>query len=140
MRSTSHDGIRARPVNLSKRLIVSYGDSSWANAEGMRTQIGMICVITSTNALDGSAVASVMEWKSSRTKRVIRSTLAGEACAADLASDTAFFVACMFDEALIESFRSTKATPVTRCVVCTDCRSLFDSISKVTNTISENAP
>ena len=26
---------------------------------------------------------------------------------------------------------------MTRCVVCTDCRSLFDSISKVTNTISE---
>ena len=43
----------------------------------------------------------------------------------------------MFDEALIEGFRSTKEIPITRCIVCTDCRSLFDSISKVTNTISE---
>ena len=77
------------------------------------------------------------EWKSACTKRVIRSTLAGEACAADLAADTAYFVASMFDEALIEDFRSTRKTPQTKCVVCTDCRSLYDSISKTTHTISE---
>ena len=107
MKETSLDDIRIRAFDLSKRLFVGYGDSSWANAEGLRTQIGNLVVVTTTYAFGGNAPASVMDWRSSRTKRVIRSTLVGEASAVDVAADSAYFTAALFDEALSNK-RTTK--------------------------------
>ena len=135
-KETSLDGIRIRAFDLSKRLFVGYGDSSWANAEGLRTQIGNIVVVTTTSAFNGSSPASVMDWRSSRTKRVIRSTLAGEASAADVAADTAYFTAALFDEAL-SGKRTTKNAPFSPHIICTDCRSLYDAITKVMLSVHE---
>ena len=60
-KETSHDGIRIRAFDLSKRLFVGYGDSSWANADNLRTQIGTLIVITTKDAFGGSAPASIMD-------------------------------------------------------------------------------
>ena len=77
-----------------------------------------------------------MDWRSSRTKRVIRSTLAGEASAADVAADTSYFTAALFDEALTGK-RTTKNAPFSPHIICTDCRSLYDAITKVMLSVHE---
>ena len=108
-------------------MVVSYGDGSWANADGMKSQEGIIIVLSSAECLEGKSRCIPADWKTCRTPRVVRSTLAGEAYAADDAIDRAHLVNAMLTEILNgESILETG--PILKHAHATDCRSLFDSV------------
>ena len=73
------------------------------------------------------AEASYGDHQSSRTQRVVRSTLAGEAIAADNAVDRGTFYATHLQEIItgIPAFAEKLKIPV---YLVTDCKSLYDSI------------
>jgi len=128
VKATSDVGITLKPIKLcSETIVVSYGDCSWANAEGMKSQEGIIVVLSSSDCLEGQSRCIPMDWKTCRTPRVVRSTLAGEAYAADDAIDRAHHVNATLTEILTgDSILNTG--PILKHAHATDCRSLFDSV------------
>ena len=135
-KATADTGIVVNPVDLDSAMIVGYGDSSWANAEGLRSQTGKIVVLTDSRALKEKTPGTVVDWRSTRTKRVVRSTLAAEAIAADAATDHSYYMAAFFDEGLHRR-RATSGKPVMKTIICTDCRSLYDAVKKVQGSLEE---
>ena len=87
-RQSKDDGfvIMDVPVNRGS-VLLSYSDASWANAEGCRSQFGVLVTLTTPAALQRTTSAAILDWNSGRSQRVCRSTLAAEASAADEACD-----------------------------------------------------
>ena len=75
------------PVSMAS-LLVTYTDSSWANA-GLKSQFGVFVLLAPPQASEVKTKATVLDWKSGRSTRVCRSTLAAEASAADEGADRA---------------------------------------------------
>eukprot|EP00435_Cladocopium_sp_Y103_P056706 s1320_g19.t1 len=93
-----------------------------------RSQEGILVCMTTKAALDGNAPAVLLDWKGTRTPRVVRSTLAGEAYAADDAIDRGVFANQMFSQIIF----GAEANPLTnlktlRHCHATDCKSLYDA-------------
>ena len=66
---------------------MAFSDSSWANAQGSASQHGQVLLLAPPNVTESKAVGALIDWKSGRSKRVCRSTLAAEAVSADSATD-----------------------------------------------------
>lgn len=117
---------------------MSYGDSGWANAEQFKRQTGYLVTFTSSLVVEESALATVMARRSSRTKQVVRSTLAVKACAADDVVDMGYYVPSLMPELLTTAAATTgKGVLPVRLYKVTDCRSLYDCILKESPSISE---
>ena len=90
-------------MNLDGAKIVVYTDSSWANAQDMKSQAGF-CVFSAgefVDTLDADA-ASLLDWRSHRIKRQCRSTVA-----MDAGMDSGIFCRELLGEMLIESYIPT---------------------------------
>ena len=69
-------------INVSSAQLVTYGDASFANMEGSKSQCGVIVFVTheSRRFWHGEfQLGHLVYWTSSTIKRVVRSTLAAEA-------------------------------------------------------------
>ena len=117
-------------------MVLSYGDSSWANAEGSKSQEGLIVVLTSKAVTKASAACSPMDWRSCRTRRVCRSTLAAEACAADDVVDRATMINSYLSEILIDE-KSHESSPMLDHRHATDCKSLYDAAVRQNPSLEE---
>ena len=136
LRDTAHSGIRLQPVPLDRAIIVGYGDSSWANAPGFRSQGGLMVILTHADAMHQECDGSILDWKSSRSRRVLRSTLAAEAAAADAAVDHMCFAAKVWGE-IIDNEKAASDQVGLPTFLCTDCKSLFDSIKQLNPSLEE---
>lgn len=128
LRNTKTKGFIMNPVDINQStLVVTYSDSSWANAENYASQHGCLVLLTDARATEVATHGCLIDWKSSRSSRVCRSTLAAEASAADTSVDRSSFCNLMISEILqrVQSFRIT--LPL-RMLQVTDCKSLYDSI------------
>ena len=83
--------------------------------------------ISSKQCLNGRAKASLIDWKSGRVKRVVRSTLAAEACMADSGIDAGRFIALCLGE-LFGLGLATDGQLSLEHYHATDCRSLYDAV------------
>ena len=119
--------LRAIPLNATETITVSFGDSSWANAPDLKSQTGLLCCYTTERALTGCAPASPVDWRSCRTKRQVRSTLAAEANAADNSIDHGYFAAAFMSECITGDSAISHA-PVVKLYNATDCKSLYDLV------------
>ena len=105
-------------------LLVSYSDSSWANAEGHASQHGALVLLAEPQVTDAQGPGCRIDFKSSRSSRVCRS-LAAEASAADTSVDRAVFLNYLISE-IIQNKPSFKLSILLRTIQVTDCRSLYD--------------
>ena len=96
--ATADCGVLIRPVSWNDMTVVGHVDSSFSNADELKTQIASLIVVTDRACLTGESGGSIMSWSSNRTKRVVRSTLAGESLAADNAADNALYIASFLSE------------------------------------------
>lgn len=127
-KATEDSCITLKPIDINQdTLVVSYGDCSWANAQNMKSQEGIVVVVTSKECLEGKSRCVLLDWKTTRTPRVVRSTIAGEAYAADDAIDRASLANSMLTE-LLTGESVTKTGPKLQHAHATDCRSLFDAV------------
>ena len=79
-------------INVSSALLVTYGDASFANMEGSKSQCGVIVFLTlePRRFWHGEFhLGHLVYWTSSTIKRVVRSTLAAEAYSVSEAVDEA---------------------------------------------------
>lgn len=137
LKKTPDVGLVFRPVDFDNMILICYGDASWANAENLKTQVGQVVVLTTRAALVQETPCSPMDHRSCRTKRVVRSTLAAEACAADGTADSGHYYAAFLEEILFGRRATRGLMPQTPIDVATDCRSLYDAIQKHTGNLEE---
>ena len=137
-RATDQAGIcvRALPLSFDETIVVSYADSSYANAPGGKSQGGYLVCLAERQALTGNGAGSMLDWRSGRVKRVVRSTLAAEACSADAGVDHGFFVNCCLGE-ILGAHRAVDQKPPFEHYHATDCKSLFDAVVKNTSSLEE---
>ncbi|OLP82986.1 Guanylate kinase [Symbiodinium microadriaticum] len=138
VRATQDSVVRIHPVNLTNLLFICYGDSGWGNAYGGKSQGGLVVVATDEAVYTEPRPGSILEWKSYRHQRVLRSTLAAEACALDRAQDYGNYLALMFSEMTDGGFLAThNQRPAYPVIPVTDSRSVWDSVHRMSTTFAE---
>ena len=107
LKQTPQNGIVIMDLPLtSESVVLAYSDSSWGNA---------------------SKCGTVLDWKSARSARVCRSTLAAEASAADEAADRSAYIN-MFISELTHQVPAHRSGCRLSSLQSTDSKSLYDSI------------
>ena len=138
VRATSDAYYKLIPIDFEDMLLIAYGDSAWANAPGGKSQGGLVVVATSKQVLQLPQRASLLEWKSYRHQRVLRSTLAAEAASLDKAEDYGNFLATMLSEMVDGRYSATlREVPLIEVVPVTDARSLWDAIHRLSTSFAE---
>lgn len=109
------------------------------NEPCFRTQAGYFIAMTDHSALLGTRPAAVLEWKSHRLKRWVKSTLAAVAAAMESACGVGFYIGVFLGELLHKDFRASRSDGHTLVAVnpITDCRSLYDASIKQTMSTTE---
>eukprot|EP00435_Cladocopium_sp_Y103_P046116 s2171_g13.t1 len=101
LKETPNDGIVLPCVPIDRdTMLLAYSDSSWANARRSTSQLGVLIGATTSDAKTVGAPFSIVDWKSAKSQRVCRSTLAAEASAGDEAADRLAFVNMFLSEIL----------------------------------------
>ncbi|CAE7840841.1 RE2 [Symbiodinium necroappetens] len=114
------------PVNTSS-VLLSLSDASWANAENCRSQCGVLVLLCAPHVLEKPAEAMLLDWRSSRSQRVCRSTLAAEASAADEGCDRGVYINLFLSEILC-NVAAHKVKPRLSQLAVTDAKSLYDCV------------
>ena len=123
------------PLNLAS-VIVTLTDSSWANAEKHKSQYGLLVTLCPPQVTQVTCGAVLLDWKSGRSPRVCRSTLAAEACAADAGGDRASFVNYFLTE-LLHGIPSYEGRAMLSSMLCVDAKSLYDCLIQENPSVSE---
>ena len=116
----------AIPVNKAS-VIVTFADSSWANAAKHSSQFGVMLVLCPPQVTEVISNCHVLDWKSGRSARICRSTLAAEACAADEGNDRACYINMVMTE-LLHKQPAYKGEMRLRALHTTDAKSLYDAL------------
>ncbi|CAE7210134.1 TY5A [Symbiodinium sp. KB8] len=128
LKATRENGIVYQDVPVDKATtIVTFTDSSWANTEQLKSQYGVLVLIAPSQVSEVSCKASLLDWKSGRSTRVCRSTLAAEASAADEGADRATFLNLSLSELLYNEPAFTVGSRLHNLHV-TDAKSLYDCV------------
>lgn len=112
MRATANAYVRVNPLDLKDLVFIAYGDAGWANTPNNKSQAGLAVLATTREYLNGPQKASLLEGKSYRHQRVLRSTLAAEAASLDRAHDMGNFMACVFSAMTFGYYKGTTGTPM----------------------------
>jgi len=149
-RETASTGIRIRAVK--RPLVLSYGDSALCNSAGdpvdeeayeaveeaervkAYSQFGLVVVVVDADdekSLE-AITASIIDWKTMASTRIVTSTFGAETGACDVATAYGRYARAILAEVLcgpVEAGveRTEDEVPLR---VVTDCRSLFDHIAK----------
>lgn len=137
MKSTITNGIFIPKISINKHCVVlAYSDSSWANARKSGSQIGVLIGVTEPSVTSKPAPFGLIDWRSARSPRVCRSTLAAEACAADEAADRADYVNRFISEVMVDEC-AHRCGPQLTALHAVDARSLFDAIMSDNPTLND---
>ena len=98
--------LRFVPIKLESVTYISVTDASFAMQLGGASQMGLAVLMATSTILEGSDTASLLEWLSKKTHRVVKSTLAAEAAAMSYGFDRTFFAREVYTE--ITSGRSRR--------------------------------
>ena len=128
VKETPSNGIVFPAVSFGRgSTIVTYSDSSWANAARHASQFGVMILVCPGQVTEKTSPGFVLDWKSGRSPRICRSTLAAEAVAADEGADRS----CFINHFLTEIFYQRPAyegTMKMTMIHAVDAKSLYDSL------------
>eukprot|EP00439_Symbiodinium_sp_Y106_P045572 s1978_g5.t2 len=91
LKRTSSRGLVYQDLAVNQESVfVTYTDSSFANAD-LKSQFGVCVFLSSPQVTRQPTPGTLVDWRSARSTRICRSTLAAEASAADEGADRAVF-------------------------------------------------
>ena len=138
VKATANTAVTIKPIDMEKLVLIAFGDSAFAKAPGGKSQGGYIVLASTPDALVQQAEASLLDWKSYRRQRVLRSTLAVEAASLDKSEDYANFVGCMLGEMFNGSYIASHSAKSPFAIwPVTDARSLYDAIHRLATSFAE---
>ena len=100
--ASHHVCLRRGLLDMTKVTVLCYGDAAFANAEGEKSQYGMITLLTHHPDLVIQGrfdLATLVSWHSGTVKRVVRSTLAAEGYASCESSESVLWLRYLLAEA-----------------------------------------
>ena len=137
LKETPNDGIVLPCVPIDRdTMLLAYSDSSWANARRSTSQLGVLIGATTAAARTVGAPFSIVDWKSAKSQRVCRSTLAAEASAGDEAADRLAFVNMFLSEILFDEPAHHVGCRL-QYAQATDAKSLYDCVVSEAPTTTE---
>ena len=110
-KETSKQGLVFQDVPINKATVV------WANAVNCSSQQGVLTLLTTPHCSQVTAKANLVDWKSNRSARVCRSTLAAEAMACDDSVDRAYFTNIILYELLHAEKAHRRLQTAARCLM-----------------------
>ena len=127
-KNTADSGITfpAIPFNRASVLVV-FADSSWANAAKHSSQFGTVLTMCPAQVTEKITYGFIIDWKSGRSTRICRSTLAAEACSADEGNDRSCYANMVITELLYQT-PAFKGEMKMASLHCTDAKSLYDAL------------
>ena len=129
LKRTKTQGFNMYPAPINQgSVFVSYSDSSWANARDHASQHGSLILICDPRVTESVQTGLLLDWKSSRSSRVCRSTLAAETSAADTSVDRCMYLAYLLSE-MLQNCPSFQLETLPRTLHVTDCKSLYDCVA-----------
>ena len=100
-KQTSDEGLVLADVPLrASTTLVSYADASFANAPQLRSQFGVLILASVPQVSQVPCSGLLLDWKSGKSSRVCRSTLAAEAMGADEAVDRSAYLNLFISEVI----------------------------------------
>jgi len=110
-------------------VIVTFADSGWANEMRFASQFGVMVTLCPAQVREKATYGFALDWKSGRSPRICRSTLAAEACAADEGTDRSCYGNMFLTELLFHTpaHRGDMKFTLTALHV-TDAKSLSDCL------------
>ena len=126
-------------LDISRSMVLAFSDASFANREDGGSQGGqMICLSSPELLQNRRSPVCLLDWNSSRVKRICRSTLAAETQSACAAVEYADYVKVFLMELRKPRFSLLRAGDAMRdiegCLVI-DARSLYDFSTKETGRV-----
>ena len=136
LKETCDRGLVYQDIQLDENSVfVTYTDSSFANAE-LKSQFG-VCVFVSNPAVTSKPTpGTLIDWRSARSTRICRSTLAAEASAADEGADRALFANLCLSEILLGE-PAVKGAARFANVQVSDAKSLYDTVVAENPSVSD---
>ena len=110
--------------------------SSWANAQNHTSQFGTLTMLRPPQVKDTTSYGMLVDWKSGRSTRVCRSTLAAEASAADESTDRASYVNLFLSE-ILTTKPAYRGAMILEQLQVTDAKSLYDCLIAENPVISD---
>ena len=117
---SGNSALYIRPLDPNTLRIVAFSDSSYANNSDQSSQLGYLCVLA-----DATDACNIIHYTSYKSRRVVRSVLAGELHAFVDAFDYAYLLKRDL-ELILNTTISVQ--------ILTDSKSLFDTLTTATYT------
>ena len=138
VKNTAEHGLLLPDVALNlATTLVSYSDASFANSPNdLKSQFGVLVLATTAHVSSTPCLGLLLDWRSGKSARVCRSTLAAEAMAADEAVDRLHYTNLFLTEILTGQL-AYKAKPALRMLHAVDAKSLYDSLIQESPQTSE---
>jgi uncharacterized protein YjgD (DUF1641 family) len=108
--------LRYPKLDIESLQVVVYSDSSFANRLDKSSQLGFVVLLA-----DASGKCAILQLKSHKSRRVVRSSTAGETLAFSEAFDASFILRCDLSKIL------NRHIPL---LMLTDSESLFKTLTK----------
>ena len=136
-KQTSDQGLVLADVPLgASTTLVSYADASFANTPQLRSQFGVLILASVPQVSQVPCSGLLLDWKSGKSSRVCRSTLAAEAMAADEAVDRSAYLNLFISE-VITGVPAHRVQPTLRHLHVTDAKSLYDVLESETPNLAD---
>ena len=131
-RENSEAGLVLQDVAINKATtVVGYADSSWANAAQCASQQGCLVLLTTPHCTQVITKGNLVDWRSNRSSRVCRSTLAAESIACDDCVDRSHYTSLVLAKILTaKPYHKDPEKWKLQQFQVTDCRSLFDAVTR----------
>ena len=136
LKETSDRGLVYQDLALNDETVfVTYTDSSFANAE-LKSQFGVCVFLSNKEVVKRPTPGTLVDWRSARSTRICRSTLAAEASAADEGADRAVFANICLSE-IFTGEPSVKGLAQFDNLQVTDAKSLYDTVVAENPSVSD---
>lgn len=106
---------------------MTFAESSWANAAKHSSQFGVVVTLCPAKVTEKITYSFIIDWKSGRSNRICRSTLAAEACSADEGNDRSCYANMVITELLYQK-PAFKGEMKMSALHTTDAKSLYDAL------------
>ena len=141
VREEASRGLDILDIDLSTAVIACFGDGSWANAKGYRTQSGYVIYVAEPESLsEVGGRGSIVDWRSHKLRRACHSTIYAEAMSSRAAAAAATWMRQMFLETVFKEYKGTMSvspekvpedvSTFLKLHVITDCNSLHETVIK----------
>ena len=141
----NQEKLQYQALDVKKLCALTYTDASFANMPRLGSQSGVITMLTSENVKVTGAPAAIIEWGSTRIKRVVKSTLAAESASLAIGHDRNEFArvaaAYLFGKIRADDAKKMKqwqqSLDTVSGLMAVDAKSLYDMLQKTRSLPSE---